>query len=269
MKNRIFIALLAGMIASGSASASFIDSKDFSSKNENSYWTNHDLGLDFLRLEWADTLGADVKNAANQKTLEDFNTFVETNDEGWRFATMGEFDSYINWFDSDPNIDGWSLAQNEGGNLFFDLNGLGGGFQDQYGFDHEGYTYWQVGTLNPDAQAGENPFHYVWFADFGDQDSRVTCVEWSVLCQASFFPTFEGYMPDFSSFNAISATYQKDGFHDQWAGNPLNYAPLLVRDVGGPSSSVTTSVNEPATGVLASLAILGMMMRRRLVRNQR
>lgn len=211
------------LLVSVSVNASLIESVNYSNDVDNSYWTNLDLNLDILRLDWVDTLGS-----SNQADLPDYQAFVDDANGTWRFASWNEFLDIINWFDTDPTQNDWSLAQNLGGNLFFELNGFGPAFNEQYGFDHEGYTYWQVGSLNL-----ENVLEYVWFADFGDQDSRVVCVEWSVLCKHSYFPNPER-TPMFTADSILSM-------------GDINVAPLLVRDVNNVTTQQEpTSVSEPS-----------------------
>ncbi|MDM7859886.1 PEP-CTERM sorting domain-containing protein [Alteromonas sp. ASW11-36] len=215
--------LIAGLLLllSASANANLIESENYTNDSNNNYWTNLDLGLDVLRLDWVDTLGSD-----SQVDLAGYQQFVADSKGAWRFATWAEFVSLYNWFDTDPTTNGWSIAQNVGGNLFFELNGYGPDHTDQYGFDHEGYTYWQFGTLNADEE-----LEFVWFADFGDQDERVVCVEWSVLCMHSYFPDVGS--PMWTAANAIGMA-------------SINVAPVLVRDFVGSFSARIANVSEPS-----------------------
>lgn len=249
MKFKLIATLLLSIAITFPASASFIASKSYRADGGDIYWTNFDLGLDVLRLDWADTLGGGPKE---QKSLSDFHRFVDSNLDGWRFATLAEFNAYYNWFDSDPNNDGWSLAQNAGANLFFELNGYGPAFNQQYGFDHEGYTYWQFGTLDTNADLGENPMTYVWFADFGDQNSKVTCVDWSVLCAAGYFPDVGS--PMFTAHGALSMSYA--------SGNPLNVAPLLVR-----TTNTINNVNEAKISLFFGVFLVWLIVSKRVRRN--
>jgi hypothetical protein len=220
----IFVGIL--LLVSSVASATLVESENYSNNVNNNYWTNIDLGLDVLRLDWVDTLGS-----SNQANLNDFESFIDDTNGVWRFATWSEFRGLVNWFDTDPSTNGWSMAQNIGGNLFFQLNGYGPDHTDQYGFDHEGYTYWQFGTYND-----ENELEFVWFADFGDQDDRVVCVSWSVLCLQSYFP--DENTPMFTASYAISM-----------AG--INVAPILVRDISNKNLQQTaTQVPEPSMSML-------------------
>jgi hypothetical protein len=229
MRSRSLLLAIIFFCASFGANASFVDTRNFQQVDGSNFWTNFDLGLDVLRLDWADTLGSP---SSEQQSRSDFINFVGSNQNGWRFATLTEFDAYVDWFDSDPNSNDWSEAQNAGSNLFFQLNGLGPGFTEQDGYDSEGYTYWQLGTLNPFAGLFDNPFTYSWIADFADSP-LVTCAGFSVLCNSGYFP--DENAPEFTAFDAFSLSYAN--------GNPLNVAPLLVRDIG--LSSISDSVNAP------------------------
>lgn len=216
----IFVGLF--LIISSTTNAALIESENYSSNGNSSYWTNLDLGIDVLRLNWVDTLGGE-----NQADIDDFQSFIDASSDTWRFASWSEFMDLANWFDTDPNNNGWSEAQNLGGNLFFELNGYGPDHTEQYGFDHEGYTYWQFGSFN---DLGN--LEYLWFADFGDQDERVVCVAWSVLCANSYFP--DAATPMFTANDVINnAAY--------------NIAPILVRDltITNVSPSFAT-VSEPS-----------------------
>jgi hypothetical protein len=220
------------LFISSFANSTLLESKNYLNNVNNNYWTNLDLGIDVLRLNWADTLGG-----SNQADLSDYDSFINNSNNTWRYATWSEFLGLVDWFDTDPNSNGWSEDQNVGGNLFFDLNLFGPAYVDQYGFDHEGYTYWQFGSFNND-----NNLEYVWFADFGDQDDRVDCVSWSVLCFSSYFP--DANTPMWTADHAISL----DG---------INVAPVLVRDLPVVSSPITWLL-------LSGLVVFGVSRKKHL-----
>jgi len=225
-------------LASTWSHAAFINGVNYSSDDNDAFWTNNDLSLDILRLNWADTLGG---VSSEQKSIVDYNAYVDDNGDGWRWATVAEFDSLVNWFDSDPINSGWSVDQNIGTNLFFELNGYGplyygtgtGGQVYQNGYDHEGYTYWQFGTLF------EDQFEYNWFADFGDQLASVDCPIWSVLCNSGFLDADSNL--GFTNFFAVELA-------------SLNIAPLLVRQ----QAVQVAVVSAPAGIMLALLGLVGM-----------
>lgn len=218
------------------SNASVIEGVNYLSDPAKKFWTNIDLGLDVLRLDWADTLGT-----GQQKSLSDYNAFTTQN--GWRFATWQEFTRLYQWFDTDPIKNGWSEAQNSGANLFFSLNGYGPAFTSQQGFDHEGYTYWQFGTKNPSANSpSDSPMTYVWFADFGDQNPNVTCVSWSVLCRAAYFP--DANTPMWNDNNSLGK-------------GSINVAPLLVRTI---EPDVVTDIPEPSTLVLLLTSLMASLV---------
>jgi hypothetical protein len=240
MKKVVSILITAFM--SVSLHAALIEGDNYTSDDSNFYWTNKDLSLDVLRLDWADTLG---EARTEQKSFDDYNSFTSTGE--WRWATGAELLSIINWFDTDLNNAGWSEAQNAGTNLFFDLNGFGpryfgsgiNGEIYQEGFDHEGYTYWQFGTLL------NNTFEHTWFADFGDQVSAL-CPAWSVLCNSGYIDlnTPHGFTMD----NAIEML-------------DINVAPLLVRNSG--SNTLANNVSEPLSTILFLGALGGLLFYRR------
>ena len=232
--NKAVVTFIAAMISTCSY-ASYISGDNYLSDKNNSFWTNNDLSLELLRLSWSDTLGGEI---IEQKTLSEIETFVASNLEGWRWATVGEFTNLVNWFDSDPINSGWSDDQNIGTNLFVELNGFGSkyyGEESQSGYDHEGYTYWQFGTLF------EGLFEDTWLADFGDQFDSVTCPDWSVHCNTY---SNQGYLDLNTSWGWT--TYAM-GLED------YNVAPLLVRSI---------SVPEP-TGLLVVLLGLAGFVRLR------
>ena len=149
---KIKLSLLFIALISMPTFASFINGDNYISNEKDIFWVNNDLSLDILRLNWSDTLGGKVEE---QKTLAEIEAYVSDNQEGWRWATVAEFTDVVNWFDTDTNNVGWSVDQNIGTNLFIEINGFGskyygtgaGGEEYQSGYDHEGYTYWQFGTL--------------------------------------------------------------------------------------------------------------------------
>lgn len=228
------LATFIAVLISTCSHATYISGDNYSSDENKAFWTNNDLSLDLLRLSWSGTLGGEIQE---QKTLAEIEAFVANNQEGWRWATVNEFTNLVNWFDTDPNSVGWSTEQNIGTNLFVELNGLGskyngvgtGGEVYQNGYDHEGYTYWQFGTLF------EGIFEDTWLADFGDQFDSVTCPVWSVHCNNI---GNQGYLDLDTPWGWT--TYAL-GFED------YNVAPLLVRSI---------NVTEP-TGIL--VALLGLV----------
>lgn len=221
--------------------ASFINGENYTSNDQDSFWINNDLSLDILRLSWADTLGQKIDQ---QKSLNEIESFVASNQDGWRWATVSEFTDIVNWFDTDPNNAGWSDAQNLGTNLFIELNGFGSKYYGlgangeiyQNGYDHEGYTYWQFGTIF------DGIFNDTWLADFGDQYDSVSCPAWSIHCNSI---GDQGYL-DLNS-------------HWGWTTYAMglkeyNVAPLLVR---------AANVSAPAGILLALIGLMGIVRTRR------
>ncbi len=235
-------------LISCSTHGSFIEHDSYSNEVAEPFWTNNNLGLDILRLHWADSLGEDP---TQQKSFADYNTFINNSQDQWRWATGEEFLLIVNWFDSDLLNAGWSVDQNQGTNLFFELNGLGpryygtgpNGEVYQQGFDHESYSYWQFGTLIDDT------FTYTWFADFGDQVDAV-CPDWSVLCHSGYLDINSPH--GFTDYTAI-------------AMGDLNIAPLLVRvsqsDVQLP---IVNPIPEPTTALIIVSCVAGLICYRRI-----
>jgi hypothetical protein len=234
--NLLFILLM-----STPSFASFINGENYISNKKDNFWVNNDLSLDILRLSWAATLGEKIEQ---QKTLGEVESYVANNQEGWRWATVSEFTAIVNWFDTDTNNTGWSDDQNIGTNLFVEINGFGskyygegaGGEVYQNGYDHEGYTYWQFGTLL------DGIFNDTWLADFGEQYDTVSCPVWSIHCNS--FGN-QGYLDLNSPWGWT--TYAM-GLKD------YNVAPLLVRAI---------NVAEPTGVLLAFIGIIGLVKTRR------
>ena len=238
---------IAFALISCSAHASFIENKNYLNVSAEPFWTNNNLGLEILRLDWADSLG---EGPSEQKSFADYKEFIDDSENQWRWATSDEFLLIVNWFDSDSLNTGWSADQNVGSNLFFELNGLGpkyfgtgqNGEVYQEGFDHESYSYWQFGTLINDI------FTFTWFADFGDQVDG-DCPDWSVLCHS-------GYL-DINSPHGFTASYAIEM-------DDLNIAPLLVR--ASQTDAEPPEVNpipEPTNTLMMVAAIVGLMCYRR------
>jgi hypothetical protein len=235
------------LFLSCSVHASFIEHKNYSNVLTEPFWTNNNLELDILRLNWADSLGDDP---SEQKSFTDYMTFIANSPGQWRWATNEEFLFIVNWFDSDSFNTGWSADQNEGTNLFFELNGLGpkyfgtgpNGEVYQEGFDHESYSYWQFGTLIDDI------FTFTWFADFGDQ-VNANCPDWSVLCNSGYLDTNSPH-----GFTALSAIEMSD----------LNIAPLLVRSLQTIiDPSVVNPIPEPKNILMIVICMAGLICFRR------
>jgi hypothetical protein len=236
--------ILIAMLVSVSSHAALIDGANYTTDDTNNYWTNIDLSLDVMRLDWADTLGG---SSSQQKSFDDYDDFVNQTQHDWRWATGAELFSILNWFDTDPVNQGWSAEQNIGINLFFSLNGYGpkyygtgtNGEVYQNGYDHEGYTYWQFGTML------NNTFEYTWVADFGDQVSAF-CPAWSVLCNSGYLDIDTPH-----GFTLLEAMQDAT----------RNIAPLLVRtnDTATNASNVTTPLNIS----LFLTGLLGLVLYRR------
>lgn len=243
---------LASVVLCGSANAVFVEGEDYVNNTQNNYWTNLDLDLDILRLDWVDTLGGPQNE---QKSLADYETFIADSNDEWRFATWDEFTDLYTWFDTDPTFNGWSQEQNLGANLFFDLNGYGPAFETQAQFNDVGYTYWQFGTLNPDANG--NPLSYIWFADFGDQVEGVDCPDWSVLCRSGYITNYSGVSTELHDDNPMWTAVGAIGMQG------INVAPLLVRGAATQTTTPPTVVSEPQTLSIFALAALPMLLMRR------
>ncbi|MBV2130291.1 PEP-CTERM sorting domain-containing protein [Arsukibacterium indicum] len=227
---------LSGFLGLQHVHASPIDGDGYLNDQQNNmYWSLLDMKLDIARLSWSDSLGL-----TDQASLADINSFVGNNTEGWRWATALEFSTIHNWFDTDPLADGWSEAQKSGTALFFLLNGTGPAHTDQNGYDFEGYTYWQFGTLF------DNAMQYVWMADFAWQIPEVNCATYSELCTSGYFT--DSNSPLWSAENILEM------------GN-LNVAPLLVRDRSFSASAVAVPVS--STFFLMALGLATFMRRRK------
>lgn len=233
----IAIALL-----SGSAHASFIEGENYSYDVADAFWTNYDLELDILKLDWADSLGSD---RSEQASFSDVLSFTEENQGQWRWATSSEFDAIVNWFDTDAQNSGWSAGQQVGTDLFFEINGVGpklfgtGTNGEVYndGYDHHGYTYWQFNTLLDEG------IKLTWFADFGEN-----CPDWSVLCNS-------GYL-DQSTPHGFTAAFAM-------AETSFNVAPLLVRDSADAQTPPVHRIPEPTTLLMMAAGLVGFIRYRR------
>ena len=233
------------MLVSSTSYASFINGGNYTSNSQENFWINNDLSLDILRLSWADTLG---EGMYQQKSLVEVENFVANNNDGWRWATVSEFTDIVNWFDTDANNAGWSELQNAGTNLFVELNNFGSkyfgssaqGDVYQNGFDHEGYTYWQFGTM------ALGVFESTWVADFGDQFSSVECPIWSIHCK------------DFGHQGYLDIDTQWGWTTYAMGLSDYNVAPLLVRG----TSETAVAVPEPGGIMLAFLGIMGIARKR-------
>lgn len=230
-------------LISGSAHASFIEGDNYSNDVADAFWTNNDLGLDILRLEWADTLGTGL--FGTQASFEDVTSFTQSNEDGWRWATASEFGALASWFDTDSTTAGWSTHQQEATELFFSLNGVGGKYfgtgpnGEVYndGYDHHGYSYWQFNTLL------ENEYHYAWVADFNEE-----CPSWSVLCESGSF-AYNGHLGYTLGYTMADAEH--------------NIAPLLVRSSGNTQTPVVNQIPEPMTILMMVAGIAGFVRYRR------
>ncbi|SNY49016.1 PEP-CTERM protein-sorting domain-containing protein [Arsukibacterium tuosuense] len=232
--------LLAGLMCTGmlslhTAQASLIEGTGYASDQQNSvYWSLLDMQLDIARLSWSDSLGME-----NQAGLTDINTFVNSNSDGWRWATALEFSAIHSWFDTDPMADGWSESQKAGSALFFLLNGTGPAFSSQQGYDFEGYSYWQFGTWH------ESAMQYVWMADFAWNIADVSCATYSVLCASGYFT------------DENSPLWEAEGILEM---DNLNVAPLLVRDR---NAIAAVAVPVSSSALLMALGLLGLVLRRK------
>lgn len=261
-KITILATLLLSTFFSISSHAGVIGTKTYVSDPTKNYWTNLDLSLDILRLSWTDTLG-DIPAQPNeelslaqslvavQKNIQDMIDFVNANENGWRFATILEFDAYNEWFDTDPDNVGWSSSQKIGSDLFFELNGLGpaySGPNEQNGYaggttelGDRGYTYWQFGTLNEDLK-----YESVWFAMFADafpesEDAAQCAIFDNNLvgenCSKGYLDV-EAEFPKFTVADPLARFYDdrvdENGeyvYPQELHFFPLNTSMLLVRDV--------------------------------------
>ena len=219
------------MLLTSRVEAALITGSSFSSDNTNPvYWSA--LGLDIMRLSWADTLG----QPGQQAGLEQINQYIAESAAGWRWATLDEFVLLHKFFDTDSYADGWSQAQNVGSSLFFSLNGMGPAFSTQSGYDFEGYTYWQFGSwINTAMQ-------YVWMADFATELPGIACADYSLLCGSGYFT------------DANTPLWQADNILQM---NDINVAPLLVRT----QINAVASVPGPASLSLLIAALLGLAVR--------
>lgn len=230
----IFV-LTSAIGSTSQAQAALIQGNNYQHDEHNGmFWSLLDLQLDVARLSWSDTLGLN-----GQADVTAVNQFVSNNIEGWRWATAAEFVAIHNWFDSDVAVNGWSAEQKAGSALFFLLNGTGPAFTTQQGYDFEGYTYWQFGTL------GEAGMDYVWMADFAWQIPGVDCAVYSLLCQSGYF----------TDENSPLWTAQ-----DVLQYSELNIAPLLVR-----SSQSFTIASVPAnpSAWLLGFGLIALALTRR------
>ena len=249
--------LIIVMMFCAHANAAFINGTHYLNNASQNYWTNLDLNLDILRLNWVDTLGG---QQTEQKSLADYQSFISSTTDGWRFATWNEFTSIYTWFDTDSQYNGWSQAQNTGTNLFFDLNGFGPAFEVQSHFNNVGYTYWQFGTLNPNYPNNSyNPMSYIWFADFGDQVDGVDCPAWSVLCRSGYITNYSGLSTELHDDNPMWTAVGAIGMQN------INVAPLLVRQ----TSSHPAPIDEPSAYSLFLVTVLSFLLSRKVVKNKR
>lgn len=236
MRSSFLLILVLACSFSGRLNATVIDAGSYASDAANPmYWSAFDL--DIMRLSWSDTLG-DHDSQASEGAV---NQFVNTNIDGWRWATVEEFFQIHQFFDTDGAANGWSTAQNAGSSLFFFLNGTGPTLTAQQGYDFEGYTYWQFGTeVNSSMQ-------YAWMADFATNIAGITCAEYSMLCNSGYFTDENSPMwmaPDALGMSGI------------------NVAPLLVRSGQVVPQPDAVAMPLPATVWLFGLGLIAIFRRR-------
>lgn len=237
MKRILSMVLIVAFGLAGRANASLINADSYFSDSANAmYWSA--FNLDIMRLSWADTLG----QASVQASEADVNQFIADSSDGWRWATLNEFAMLHQFFDTDATADGWSVEQNAGSELFFSLNGTGPVLTEQAGYDFEGYTYWQFGTL-----VGTE-MNYVWMADFATAIPNVTCAGYSVLCNSGYFT--DSNSPLFTATNILHTPNH-------------NIAPLLVRTTQpNTNGNSPIAVPAPASLWLLTLGVMGIATRR-------
>lgn len=244
IKKAVCLTILLSTLSVFSVKSSVVPLTNYANDTQNAmYWSLLDANLDIARLSWSDTLGA-----STQAEKSDIDSFIQANTDGWRWATLQEFQLIHHWFDSDPYANGWSEGQKAGSALFFLLNGTGPAFTEQNGYDFEGYTYWQFGTYV------QEQFTSVWMADFAWNNSAVNCATYSLLCASGYFT--DENSPLWSAQDVI--------------GNPLiNVAPLLVRDRGAlstPGATITVPATASSWLLFSGLALLALKRRRRVTR---
>ena len=215
------------------AFASIIDVNSYISDNDNlQYWTNNDLDLEIMRLSYSSTI---LRNGLASEQLTDYeevNSFVESQDE-WRWATLAEFDSVYQWFDSDLDNIGWSVEQLFGSNLFFELNHFPNGFEsfDNNGYDDQGRIYWSLHT-----KFNESNILFSEITMTSENTNEVTCT-YSV-CGYGYL--YEDYISDLAHVVSIS-NYETS----------YTRAPLIVKNI-------SVEVPEPSTLTIFALALIGL-----------
>jgi hypothetical protein len=212
---KLFMCLL--VVLPMTSKAGPIDPSSYTSVNS-MYWTNHDLGIDIMRLSWADTLGGNT-----QASETDINNWLSANvSDGWNWANDSQFAAVYNWFDTDPTADhGWSTDQNLGSSLFMALNGTEGpqhAASNNNGYGTSGNYDWTILSKTESTVSGT--FRVAYMSDFGSQSLGITCT--NSYCDDGSDP--RGYHDvDYAGVNLYYP-----GFY--LGLNNFNGAALLVRD---------------------------------------
>jgi len=241
------------------SSAGIISADSYTNEYHNQmYWTNQTLNLDVMRLSYSDLLNTDGSSYGEQASYEDINTYLASQKE-WRWATVSEFSSVQNWFDTDPDHRDWTEAQNEGSSLFFALNGTGPRneyFADEgedynYGYSADGWASWDLVTdfgvnyVFPEwSRREDTTLRYVAIGDYADTHAL-----------AYTDPENEDINKGWHNLPEDAGQYYIS--YQRLSSESANAAALLVR-------TSTTQVPEPSSIFLFSTCLL-ICLRKKLI----
>lgn len=248
------------LLWTSTASAGIISADSYTSEYYNQmYWTNNTLNLDVMRLSYSDLLNTDGSSYGEQASFEDINTYLASQNE-WRWATVDEFSSVQNWFDTDPEQRDWTAAQNEGSSLFFALNGTGprfGHYADEdedynYGYSADGWASWDIVTdfgvnyVFPEwSRREDTTLRHVTIGDYADTHALAYTNPENVDIHKGWHNLPDDPGQYYTSYQSLSR-------------ESANAAALLVRNT---SSSV--AVPEPTTAVMMCLSLILLTSQKR------
>jgi hypothetical protein len=233
---RVASLFIASCLFTNVVQASLIDIDSYSNDvNNEMYWTNNNLSLDVMRLSYSDLLNTDGTSSGGKASLTTIDTWLDTQTE-WRWSNYSDFVNINNWFDTDNNKKGWSEAQNLGGTLFFELNGVGSAYgKNNLGYRYDGYSEWMLLTK----RYGYKSLRFAQIKDYCD--TVVAC-----KLGSSSVGTLAYHSTKLSSMDASILTR-----------SDVNAAALLVRN-----STTNVEVPEPSTAAIFALGLIGLTSRR-------
>lgn len=239
--------LFISLTLSITANAGLLDAGSYIDNDANEmFWTNNDLGLDVMRLSWSHFLKNDGEKGDSTTTLDSIESFLTSEkNHGWQWATDAQFDDLYMWFDSNLDHNGWSIEQEIGSRLFFELNGFAPMHGENGYRDDIGITAWY------------------WFSNTETTHLREATIQ-------------DFYGPDFPCTNSSfcqSSDMLSDGYHNKGRYVDAKES-LLINNVEYPFGNVgallirTTQVPEPSTLAIFSLALVALLSRKKLQSNK-